>query len=239
MSPQPPARVGGVFWCAQNQEITAMVTDQSVEQTVASMRLVNRRTGEHVGACPHCRTGRDRYHIWTKPGAGGRPAGRYWCRACGASGLLGDQEPEWEHNRAIDEVHAPTHRHATPLPAHIPQYRQLYELTALWAHRWLLDESNPEPLDFLARRGVPRAVAERHMLGYALRDEQALVAFLTEHGPELMPYAQEAGLLVVDQQDVLRTHWNLCGALIFPTIAEGAVTDLRARSLRAGAKTKS
>jgi len=67
----------------------------------------------------------------------------------------------------------------------------------------------------------------------------ALVAFLTEHAPELLPYAQEAGLLVVDRQGLLRTHWNLCGALLFPTLAEGAVTDLRARSLRAGAKTKS
>jgi hypothetical protein len=37
----------------------------------------------------------------------------------------------------------------------------------------------------------------------------------------------------------LRTHWNLCGALIFPTIAEGEITDLRARKLDAGAKARS
>ena len=67
------------------------------------------------------------------------------------------------------------------------------------------------------------------MLGYALHDEQALVAFLNEHAPELMPYAQEAGLLILDRQGVLRTHWNLCGALLFPTIADGAITDLRAQ----------
>ena len=54
-----------------------------------------------------------------------------------------------------------------------------------------------------------------------------------------MPYAQEAGLLVIDHQGVLRTHWNLCGALIFPTIAEGEITDLRARKLDAGAKARS
>ena len=54
-----------------------------------------------------------------------------------------------------------------------------------------------------------------------------------------MPYAQEAGLLVVDRQGMLRTHWNLCGALIFPTIAEGEITDLRARKLGAGAKARS
>ena len=36
---------------------------------------------------------------------------------------------------------------------------------------------------------------------------------------------------MVDRQGMLRTHWNLCGALIFPTIAEGEITDLRARKL--------
>ncbi len=216
-----------------------MAADESLDRTLATMRLVNRRTGEYVGPCPHCRAGRDRYHIWTQPGAGGRPAGRYWCRACGASGLLVDQQPEREHNGATEHAQPAWHPTAAPRPEHIPAYRQLYELTALWAHRWLLEASNPEPLEFLARRGVTREVAERHMLGYALHDEQALVAFLTEHAPELMPYAEEAGLLVTNRQGVLRTHWNLCGALIFPTMAEGAVTDLRARSLRAGAKTKS
>jgi hypothetical protein len=54
-----------------------------------------------------------------------------------------------------------------------------------------------------------------------------------------MPYAQEAGLLIVDRQGMLRTHWNLCGALIFPTIAEGAITDLRARKLDRHAKARS
>jgi hypothetical protein len=189
-----------------------MAADQRLDRTLEGMRLVNARTGEYVGPSPHCRAGRDRYHIWMQPGVGGRPAGCYWCRSCGASGLLGDQQADCEDDGAPDEVQMAVRPHNTPLPAHIPQYRQLYELTALWAHRWLLDAANPEPVQFLTRRGVTREVAERHMLGYALRDEQALVAFLSEHAPELLPYAQEAGLLVVDRQDVLRTHWNLCGA---------------------------
>src|SRR5262249_13017339 len=49
----------------------------------------------------------------------------------------------------------------------------------------------------------------------------------------------EAGLLVIDRLGILRTHWNLCGALIFPTIAEGSITDLRARKPGAGAKARS
>jgi len=102
-----------------------------------------------------------------------------------------------------------------------------------------MDAANPDPLNYMRRRGVNPATAVHHMLGYALDDPQSLVRYLTEYAPELMPYAQEAGLLVIDRQGHLRTHWNLCGALIFPTIAEGEITDLRARKLSAGAKTRS
>jgi hypothetical protein len=109
----------------------------------------------------------------------------------------------------------------------------------LWAHGWLLDAANPDPLASLAKRGVKPATAVHHLLGYALDDPHTLVRYLAEHAPDLMPYAQEAGLLLVDRQGRLRTHWNLCGALIFPTIAEGEITDLRARKLGAGAKARS
>jgi hypothetical protein len=115
----------------------------------------------------------------------------------------------------------------------------LYELTALWAHGWLMDAANPDPLAYLAKRGVSQATAVQHLLGYALDDPQSLVRYLAEYAPDLMPYAQEAGLLIVDRQGMLRTHWNLCGALIFPTIAEGQIADLRARKLGVSAKARS
>src|SRR5215211_7944156 len=126
-------------WCALLclKAGSVMAAHQWLDQRLATMRLINARTGEYIGPCPHCRADRDRFHIWTQPGAGGRPAGRYWCRSCGASGLLGDDRPECEHNGATDDVQLPTHPHNTPLATHIPKYRQLYELTALWAHRWL------------------------------------------------------------------------------------------------------
>jgi hypothetical protein len=215
-----------------------MDADSPTTHLLHGMRLVNRRTGEYTGACPHCQAGTNRYHVWTQPSAHGRPAWRYWCRSCGASGVLGaasqDCVPVQERPRT-----ALLPRPADPCAAHIPFYRQLYELTALWAHGWLLDTANPDPLAALARRGVSAATARRHLLGYALRDPQALVAFLTEHVPDLMPYAQEAGLMVVDHQGILRTHWNLCGALLFPTMAEGEIIDLRARKLGVGAKARS
>src|SRR5215211_637592 len=148
-------------WCALlcRKAGNVMAADQWLDLALEGMRLISARTGEYVGPCPHCRTGRDRYHIWTQPGVGGRPAGRYWCRACGASGLLGEDRVEPEHYQAVDHLQIAVRAHTTPLPAHIPQYRQLYELTTLWAHGWLLDAANPEPLEFLARRGVTRAVA--------------------------------------------------------------------------------
>jgi hypothetical protein len=219
------------------QRRNAMDANSSTTHLLHGMRLVNRRTGEHTGPCPHCQAGTNRYHVWTEAGAGGRPAWRYWCRSCGASGVI--DGASHDHTPARERHRTALPPPAEPCAAHIPFYRQLYELTALWAHDWLMDAANPDPLASLARRGVNPATAVRHLLGYALRDPQALVAFLTEHAPDLMPYAQEAGLLVVDRQGILRTHWNLCGALIFPTIAEGEITDLRARKLDAGAKARS
>jgi hypothetical protein len=211
--------------------------DLSTTHLLHGMRLVNRRTGEHTGACPHCQAGTNRYHVWTKPGTDGRPAWRYWCRCCGVSGVIGVPS----HDQAPASVRPLTALSpaANPCAAHIPFYRQLYELTALWAHGWLLDAANPEPLASLAKRGVSQATAIHHLLGYALDDPQSLVRYLSDWAPDLMPYTQEAGLLVVDRQGILRTHWNLCGALLFPTIAEGEITDLRARKLGVGAKARS
>jgi hypothetical protein len=156
--------VGGVLWCAQEREDFTMVANDVLAAAVDGLRLRRRRTGEYVGPCPHCRVGRERYHVWTLPGANGRPAGRFWCRACGARGLLAS--PQDEPARSPFERVSPRPLPPSPLPcpAHIPHYRRLYELTALWAHGWLIDDANPEPLRLLARRGVTRAVAERHIL---------------------------------------------------------------------------
>jgi hypothetical protein len=209
----------------------------STTSALHGMRLVNRRTGEHTGPCPHCQAGTNRYHVWTEPGTDGRPPWRYWCRSCGASGVLG--AASHDHAPAPERPLTALPRPVDPCAAHIPFYRLLYELTALWAHGWLMDAANPDPLAYVVKRGVSETTAVHHLLGYALHDPQSLVRYLTEHAPDLMPYAQEAGLLVVDRQGVLRTHWNLCGALIFPTIAEGEIIDLRARKLASHAKARS
>jgi hypothetical protein len=55
------------------------------------------------------------------------------------------------------------------------------------------------------------------------------VAHLHDACPELL-YAEGAGVLARDRDGALRTHWNLCGALVFPYAANGEIVDLRTRT---------
>lgn len=57
--------------------------------------------------------------------------------------------------------------------------------------------------------------------------------------PELLVYVEAAGITVRDDGDALRTHWNLCGSIALPYIANGEITDLRLRRPCVGSKTKS
>ena len=56
------------------------------------------------------------------------------------------------------------------------------------------------------------------------------MAYLRETCPDSFPFAEEAGLLIQDDAGQLRTHWNLCGRIVFPYIADGEVIDLRTRT---------
>ncbi|MBX0328809.1 hypothetical protein K2Z83_14110 [Oscillochloris sp. ZM17-4] len=192
------------------------------------LRLVSRRTKEHVGACPFCGGDQrsDRFHVWMEPGHE-----RYWCRSCDAKGpltkLLGEEiRPRMGTSRR------PSARHLSPPATQDRQehYRQIYATIALWAHTILCDPANPEPLDYIRQRGIDRSTVSRHILGATLRDPQAIPELLRRDCPELIAYAEEAGVLVQDHAGDLRAHPNLCGALIFPYIADGEIVDLRARS---------
>jgi hypothetical protein len=66
-------------------------------------------------------------------------------------------------------------------------------------------------------------------LGYALDDPQTLVDVIRCQAPTLLPYAEEAGLLLRDDAGALRTHWNLCGRIVIPYLSAGKVCDLRTR----------
>ncbi|NCC32027.1 MAG: hypothetical protein EOM24_08385, partial [Chloroflexia bacterium] len=215
---------------------------EHVHPDLPPLRLVNRRTGEYVGACPFCGgTERsDRFHVWLVA-TGSRPARRFWCRACGQSGMLDHHfGSPTTSPRSSRTPWQPTHEElpTTPAPcaANIPFYRELYHRVVTWASGWLFDPANPDPLAYVRQRGLTVASARRYRLGYSLHDPAALIDYLAQQAPALLPYVEEAGLAVRDRQGTLRTHWNLCGALIFPTLVAGAVVDLRVR--RAGQKAK-
>ncbi len=190
------------------------------------LRLASRAKQEYAGACPFCGgTHRsDRFRVWPEQN-------RYWCRQCNAHGWLDtfnkDRKP------AIQPIPtrktAPTQAAPKPNPAHKTFYRQLYGEVALWAHANLFDECNPEPYTYLRTRGLSDATIGATLLGYTLHDPEALPAYLHNQCPELIRYAEAAGVLTM-RNGTLQTHPNLRGTLVLPYIAGREIVDLRTRS---------
>jgi hypothetical protein len=206
---------------------------EQIHPQLPPMRLASRRGRLYTGPCPFCADGgEDRFHVWMEA-SGDRPAERFWCRVCNRGGLLRSLDQEERRSGGTEPARAPRsgleHPQAQANPAHVPFYRQLYAATALWAHAWLLDPCHPDPRGYLHQRGVSDATISRYVLGVTLNDPESLVAYLRAECPETFPFAEEAGLLVRDDNGRLRTHWNLCGRLVFPYIAGGEVADLRTR----------
>ncbi|HMQ30428.1 MAG TPA: hypothetical protein PKD53_06840 [Chloroflexaceae bacterium] len=203
------------------------------------MRLASRAGRLYTGACPFCAEGgEDRFHVWMEA-SGSRPAERYWCRVCDRRGLLknlGEDEraPSPQVGRDVYRERVPTRHRAEPRPEHIPFYRQLYTAVTLWAHTWLLDPCHPEPRAYLHRRGLSNETISRAVLGVTLSDPDSLVEHLRVACPEAFPYAEEAGLVITDDDGSQHTHWNLRGRLLFPYIAGGEVVDLRTRTYDGG-----
>lgn len=200
------------------------------------MRLVSRARQEYAGACPFCggdERRSDRFHIWLTPA--GRE--RYWCRRCNRKGRVADLLGS-ARRPTRDRPHAGAHPPSiqpAPQPAHIPFYRQLYELVTAWTESNLHQSWNPAPLAYLRQRGFDHATVRWARLGYALDDPQTLVEVIRRQAPALLPYAEEAGLLVRDDAGgthhaaSLRTHRNLCGRIVLPYLSAGEVHDLRTR----------
>lgn len=54
-----------------------------ISRDVPLKQTASTNGGEWTGACPFCKTGTDRFHVWPNP-VGGKA--RYWCRGCGEHG---------------------------------------------------------------------------------------------------------------------------------------------------------
>ena len=208
---------------------------EQIHPQLPPMRRVSRNGRLYTGPCPfYADGGDDRFHVWMEA-SGGRPAERYWCRICDRRGLLRSLDHDEAGSAVRSEptkarVPDPQRLRVAPNAEHIACYRQRYAATALWAHGWLLDPCHPDPRAYLHRRGLDDVTISRYVLGVTLNDPESLVAYLRATCPEAFPYAEEAGLLVRDDAGRLRTHWNLCGRIVFPYIAGGEVVDLRTRT---------
>ena len=204
-----------------------MVSYTTLHSAVPHLRLANRRASEYCGPCPFCGgTQRsDRFRVWLTP-----ERERYWCRRCDAKGSL---RSLIEGDRPRITLPPPsarrTQRGIDANPAHIPFYREIYSAIALWAHANLWDDCNPDPLAYLRGRGLGDPMIGAALLGYTLSDPASLPTYLRQTCPELLPYAEAAGVLV-RWDGVLRAHPNLCGRILLPYIADGLVTDLRSRA---------
>ncbi|NTW97038.1 MAG: hypothetical protein HGB28_00595, partial [Oscillochloris sp.] len=80
---------------------------------------------------------------------------------------------------------------------------------------------------YICARGFGDDAIGHALLGVTLRDPQAILDLLRRELPALLPDAEAAGVLVRDYHGDLRSHPNLCGFLLFPYLAGGAVVDLR------------
>lgn len=186
--------------------------------------LASRAQNEYAGACPFCGGDHrsDRFRVWPD-------ANRYWCRRCNAHGRLDSL-----HGADLPQRIAlpPRERRsaAPPAnPAHIGAYRQLYAAVALWAHLNLQAAHNPEPAAYLRTRGATPETINHALLGYALQNPESLPDYLRANHPELLAVAETGGVLVRSRGHLL-AHPNLRGALVFPYLADGLVTDLRTRT---------
>ncbi len=84
------------------------------------------------------------------------------------------------------------------------------------------------------RRGLSDETISRAVLGVTLSDPDSLVDHLRATCPEAFPYAEEAGLVITDDDGHQCTHWNLRGRLLLPYIVGGEVVDLRTRTYDGG-----
>ncbi|MEN9937511.1 MAG: hypothetical protein RLZZ387_4090, partial [Chloroflexota bacterium] len=221
---------GAVLFAAVTEASVPTFLNGELSTHLPPLRMVSRGAQEYAGACPFCggdERHSDRFHVWLLPA--GRE--RYWCRRCNRKGPTSDLLGRANERRATYNHERQSWKPRSPEPRveHIPRYRELYGAVATWAEQQLHTPWNPEPLAYLQRRGFTLETIRWARLGYALHDPQPLVAHLSRQAPQLLPFAEAAGLLVRDDAGSLRAHWNLCGRIVIPYLSQNVVVDLRTR----------
>ena len=151
--------------------------------------------GEFVCACPVCGDGgkgqdSDRFHVWPhRPNTSGKCVGRFWCRQCDINGdtiAFLQQIDGLSFVDACAELGIATEQKATARRSRyhgaptladtdtVWQPRTYQEPPALWSEQaelLLTDcqerlQASPEPLAWLAARGIDQHTARAYGLGY-------------------------------------------------------------------------
>ncbi len=214
----------------------ALRREHPIADVVASYGIELRRVGSAmVGRCPfHQDGGQPNFHVY--------PSGRWICYRCDQRGDVIGFVQQIEHltfreaaaRLGSGRVHSPRplpgpHRVAShcrsfsrraevvwgPL-----EYQVLAAATNLYANRLLAD---PQALAYMDRRGFPRALLERHRVGFAAGDE--LVPYLRWRGLPLGA-AVRTGLLGDDGREFL------AGRIIIPELRDGRPVWLIGRVLQ-------
>ncbi|MGI6655246.1 MAG: primase-helicase zinc-binding domain-containing protein [Desulfobulbus sp.] len=198
----------------------------------STFRLVGkstRRGPEWHGPCPVC-GGRDRFHIWPE-----QDGGSFWCRQCGKGGDLIEYY-RWSEGlsyreacaragvaaRVYSPLSAPVSRPGNSRPSRFAPTAPASAVAvwsahaakfAAWAHEQLL--TSPDPLQWLARRGISAAMIGKYRLGWCPRDTYR---------------ARESwGLPVLLRRDGKPRLLWLPQGLVIPLLQGGTVCRLRIR----------
>lgn len=179
---------------------------------------------EYGGPCPFCRVGgpkSDRMRIWPNQR-------RYWCRQCERSGWLDELTGERRREDMPYRPWVPAPK-PPPDPTDVAAYRALYTEVALWAHVYMLEECNPDPRSYLHKRGLSFDTISTNVLGATPQTATVLPEYLKDKCPELLPYAEAAGVLTQERGQLV-AHRNLRDALVLPYFHGAEIVDLRTRS---------
>ena len=136
-------------------------------------KAANTNGGEHVGPCPLCRAGDDRFHVWPDHPSG---KARWWCRHCDKNGDLADylqQVRGWGVKESLEEAGVAD----SPLPGRSPQPEQPKPPASPWqerareftqyAQKQLWAESGLKAREYLhTERGLKGETIRHFGLGY-------------------------------------------------------------------------
>jgi len=117
---------------------------------------------EWVGPCPFCGYGTDRFHVWAD-------VGNYWCRQCGASGWVVDNEELSEHElrlRRLEAKQRELERRQKEMEERLSALERMHKCTD---HVRYYHNLTPEAVEYWVNEGIELETIDKYMLGYCDR----------------------------------------------------------------------